>query len=142
MTHVGDHGDARCGDGGQFLDFTGVIHADLDHSGARIEGHPQQRQRNADVIVEVAGGAAHFHGRRKQVGHNFFGGGLAGAAGDCDHIAGPAPPGPGSQPLQSAERIGNNQDGPALGRTVGNGGGGALRKRFADERSAVVIGTG
>ena len=44
-------------DRGQRGDLARMVHAEFDHGGAvRVVAQPQQRQRHADVVVEVAGG--------------------------------------------------------------------------------------
>ena len=81
---VGDEADRGARELHQVGDFTGAIGADLDHRVAMRGVEPMQRERHADVIVEIAAGrergaAALENGR----GH-LLDRGLAVAAGDAD----------------------------------------------------------
>jgi hypothetical protein len=53
---VVDQGHRRSGDRRQPRDLAGMVHAELDHCGAVRRPQPQQGQRQADVVVEVAFG--------------------------------------------------------------------------------------
>ena len=52
--HVGDHPDARLRDRRERRDLAAVVHADLDHHAAVALAAAQQRQRQAELVVQVA----------------------------------------------------------------------------------------
>jgi len=91
--NIGDQRNRRLCQSGQIGNFTGAIHAHLDHRDAMHEMQLQQHQRHADVIVEIALGRQHCQRRIKTFrqrlsaqdgsGH-FLDRGLAVAAGDPD----------------------------------------------------------
>ena len=56
---VVDDSDGRPGDLRQFRRFTRMIHANLDHTHAMRRAQRQQRQRQADVVVEIAACCQH-----------------------------------------------------------------------------------
>ena len=51
---VVDQGHRGLGDGGQGGNFTGMVHAQLDHRQRMVRAQAQHGQRHADLIVEVA----------------------------------------------------------------------------------------
>jgi hypothetical protein len=68
-----------------------MVHAHLDRGVAVRRAQPQQGQRHADVVVQVAfggqhGGPARFGGQNR--GQHFLHRGLAVAAGDGGNLAG------------------------------------------------------
>ena len=82
---IRDQRDRRLRECGERGDLARVIRAHLDH-GMPVRGlEPQQRQRHADVVVEVAAGRE----RRARAGEDrrqqFLGGRLAVAAADAEH---------------------------------------------------------
>ena len=84
---VVDQRDGRRGEHGQLGDFAAVIHAELDRSPAVLGSQTEQRQRHADVVVQVAGGGQYrrFAGVLAQDrGDHFLHRGLAVRAGDGD----------------------------------------------------------
>jgi len=84
---VVDQGDSRLDDAGQVGDLAGMIHTQLDHGIAMLGAQAKQRQRQADVIVEIAAcrQPAVLTRRRGQDGGQHLGdGGLAVAAGNGD----------------------------------------------------------
>ena len=88
--YVGDDADTRFGDGCQGADLARVIHAQFEDGDAAIVRQTQDRERDAEVVVEIADGVAGAELRRDQGGDDVFGGGLAGAAGYADHGSGPS----------------------------------------------------
>jgi hypothetical protein len=77
----------RCGKACQVIDFAGVVHAHLDHRGAMRVAQPEQGQRHADVVVQVAAGGQYAGVGTAEVGAqdggaHFLDRGLAIAA--CD----------------------------------------------------------
>ncbi len=81
---VGDHGLVRQGDAGQRGDFAGVGHPHLDHGEIVFRLESQQPERQTKMIVEISLSAMHAVPDREQMGHRFFGGGLAHRTGDAD----------------------------------------------------------
>ena len=83
--HVRDHAHARLHDRRERRDLAAVVHPDLDHHAAVVFAAAQQRQRHAELVVQVAlrleAGCVQPEDRRTHV----LGGGLAIAAGDRDH---------------------------------------------------------
>ena len=63
----------------------GVVHAELDDGHLGTVRKLGQRQRQADVVVEIAAIPEHAIARGQQIRRDFLGGGLAGAAGDGNH---------------------------------------------------------
>ncbi|MDT4829024.1 hypothetical protein FQZ97_624320 [compost metagenome] len=73
--------------GRQLRDLAGMVHAQFEHGGPVLRTQAQQRQRHADIVVEVAGGgqAARLATPIGQHGRNhFLGRGFAVAAGHRD----------------------------------------------------------
>lgn len=56
VAHVGDEGHVRLHDLAEVFDLPGVIHAHFQHAQLTGAVQPQQRQRKADVVIEVAVG--------------------------------------------------------------------------------------
>ena len=77
-------GDAHIGLGQRDkpADLAGMVHAELDDGHLRLRAEFEQRQRQADVIVQVAAIAKHREPRRQQGRGDLLGGGLSCAA--CD----------------------------------------------------------
>ncbi|MDT4834126.1 hypothetical protein FQZ97_677600 [compost metagenome] len=78
--------DGGLGERGEIGDFAGVVHAQLDHREAVVLAQAQQRERHADVVVQIAlrgmGGVA--SGRAQDGRHHLRHRGLAVAAGHGD----------------------------------------------------------
>ena len=107
---VVDQGDGRLGDAGQVGDLAGMIHAQLDDGVAMLGAQAEQRQRQADVVVEIAPcrQSAVLARRRGQDGGQHLGdGGLAVAAGDGDHRNVEASPPTGRRRTQRQAGVGN-----------------------------------
>ena len=77
---VGDQRHVRLHQAAGPGDFAGGVGAQLDHRLAVLGVQTQQRERHADVVVEVAVGGQ--GALAQQDGDHFFNGGLAGVAGD------------------------------------------------------------
>ncbi len=102
---VRDHADVRLGDARQLADLPGAAHGHLDHRDFRRALDLEQRERHPDLVVQVRGGGHGAGHRREQRPEDVLCGGLAGAAGDADHLdAGPAADG-GGQALQRREAV-------------------------------------
>ena len=78
-----------------------MVHAGLDHRRLMLRHQPQQRQRRADVVVEVPLRAQGVVPLREHRGDHLLGGGLSGGAGDLYHGDVIQPPVPGCQSAQS-----------------------------------------
>jgi hypothetical protein len=102
----------------QVGDLAGVVHAHLDHRGAVAAVQAQQHLRQADVVVEVAGGRQHGQFRIEALGlgagpqdggGHLLHRGLAVAAGDADQRQFEAGPPPGAQVAERQARVGHRQ---------------------------------
>ncbi len=83
---VGDHAHLRPGDVAQQGDLPRHVEAHLQHGPAVIAGQLEDRQRQADLVVEVAGVAQGAEPSFEQLGGDFLGRRLAHAAGDADDM--------------------------------------------------------
>ena len=79
-SHVGQQAVVGFGDGGQQGDFAAGARAHLHDAELRAGIHRQQRQRDADVVVEVAAGGIDLETAREDAAHEFLGGGFSVAA--------------------------------------------------------------
>ena len=130
-----DHqADRRLGDRGQVRDFAQVVRAHLD-DGATMRGfEPAQRERHADVVVEVA----LRHETRTEVGQDraghFLDRRLAVAARDADHDAGERAA-PGIRECgQTDQRVGDDDlRQRAIDRSADDRACGAALRRIGDE---------
>ena len=86
VADVDPDADVRLGDADERPNLAGVIHAELDDGDIRGVDELGQRERQADVVVEVAAVAVDAEARRQQVGRHFLRRRLAGAAGDRDDL--------------------------------------------------------
>ena len=114
--------------GGQASDLARMVHAHLDHAHAVGITQPQQRERNTDVVVEVAArgkGRLCAQVRHQNGGDHFLGRGLAVAAGDGNQRALEATAPAARQRTQRTAGIGHPQRGHtnALGKHFGQHGG-------------------
>ncbi len=75
----------RAGERTEAIDFAQVVHAHLEHSTLGIVAQPQQRQRQALFIVEIALRRQGAETLPHHAGGQFLGAGLAHAAGNADH---------------------------------------------------------
>ena len=99
--------DANLGRGhpGQGCDFARVIHAHLDHAKFVSVIEPNERQRHADVIVEIALGRLGAELGAQHRGDQFLGAGLAAAAGHADRPQGQEAAIGRRKPLQGLECV-------------------------------------
>ena len=67
VADVGPDAHVGLGDADQRADFTSVIHAELDHGDVRPRPQLEQRQRQADVVVQVPLVAEHAVPRRQEL---------------------------------------------------------------------------
>ena len=85
VADVGDDGDVRPHHLAQIADLSEVVHACFDHGRLVLRRKAQQRQRRADIVIEILRGLQDAVLRLQHGGDHLFGGGLAHAAGDLDH---------------------------------------------------------
>ena len=101
------------GDPGQIGDLARMVHAHLDHGVAMGSAQSEQRQRHADVVIQVALGREHLLDlaslRSQDRGNHFLHRGLAAAAGERHHGNGEAAAPVTGQLTQSKARILDNQ---------------------------------
>ena len=83
-TRVGDETDGGQSDAGKFGHIARMIGAHLNHRMPMALLQFEQRQRHADVIVEITARSQCRTTLRENGGEHFFGAGLAVAAGDAD----------------------------------------------------------
>ena len=108
--HVGDQAVVRLADFHELGDVVGMVGTHLDHGHLRVGGDGQQRERHADIIVEIA-----LRGRdavflRQHGGDEVLGGGLAVRARQAEHGQFAVPhvrAVPDGQLLQGLERVRN-----------------------------------
>ena len=84
-TDVRHHADVRRGGLGQRLHLARVIDSDLDDGRAGLVRDPQERQRQAVLVVEVAFRPRHRQGFGQQRRRDLLRGRLSATAGDRDH---------------------------------------------------------
>ena len=107
VAHVGDNGDIRPYHLAQIPYLPKVVHARLDHRRLVLRHEPQQRQRRADVVVEVPLRPQRLVFLRQHCGDHLLGGSLAHGAGHLYHRQPELPPVPGGQCLQRQPRVGH-----------------------------------
>ena len=100
------------GDAGECIKLAEVVHAHFDNGITLLRPQGKQGERQADVVVEIAGGSQ--HGRFAELaaqnsGQHFLHRGFAGRAGDAEHqrVHRFAPS--GSQGLQRRQRVSHRQ---------------------------------
>ena len=108
VASLGDDAERRFGEPGQQRDLASRAGTHLDHRRAVLAAQFQQRQRHADVVVEVALGRQHRSARGHHRGEQLLRRGLAVAAGHANdgqvEIRAPA----GSELLQADQRVGHH----------------------------------
>ena len=118
-----------------------MVHADLNHSHLGLVRHTQDRERHADVVVQVALGLADSHFDGQEPRNDFLGGRFSGAPGDANHRPVPPRAHPRGQPLERGLHARHHQ---LRSRTFDlafhHRGHRAFAERGLDERVAVVIG--
>ena len=127
--HEGVDGDIRLDHGRERRHFSGGADPRLDYGAVVHCGiEPGERERHAEVVVQVALGGEHAAGfAAQQQGQQILGRGLARAAGNAHDGAGEGPAVGPRDDLQRRERIGHHQlrQGQARLRRGDNRGGGA-----------------
>ena len=111
---VVDHRHGRLGNGGQYSRFARMVHAEFKHGQLMLRVQAEQRERQADVVVEIAGGrqaGVFTHGLREDRGDHLLDRGLAVAARHGDdgnrELAAPA----GGKLAEPEARVGDSQHG-------------------------------
>ena len=74
---VRDDSPSGLRDGAEGGDFAGVVHAHFDDSNLMFGFQAQQLQRDAEVVVEIAGGFENVEAGGEDFGDGFFGRGFA-----------------------------------------------------------------
>ena len=92
VADVGPHADLRFGDVDERSDFSGMIHAELDHCHFGSRPQLEERERQADVVVQVSLVAKHPVPRRQKLRRDFLGRRLSCAAGDRHDLRSGSPP--------------------------------------------------
>ncbi len=146
---VGPHAHVGLGDPEQRADLAGRAHPELDDGHARrlaVASELEQRQRQADVVVQVAAVAERPVPQRQERGRDFLGRRLARRSGDGDEAGAALPPHRAAHPLQRERRVGHLDD-DRLRLAAGDGVGASGRhhdaarpaiERVADEGVPVV----
>ena len=107
---IGDDADARLGQTAQARDLAEIVHAHLEHDALDLRRQLQQRQRQADLVVQIAFVALRGVALFQHIRHDLLGGRLADAAGDTNRHGGhPLAPG-GRQLLETAQAIRHDED--------------------------------
>jgi hypothetical protein len=105
---VGDHRHFRLGDRCQLGNLTAAPHRHLQHQRLSVVGRFQQRQRQADLVVEVL--VVGVNPARQQRPGDVLDRGLANRAGDAEDAGAESPaPGP-RQRLHRHQRIIDRED--------------------------------
>ena len=84
VADVGPDPHVGPGDVDEHADLAGVVHAELHHGDVGRRAQLHQRDRQAEVVVQVAAVLHHPVAGAEHGGDRVLGGGLAGAAGDGD----------------------------------------------------------
>ena len=84
VANIGDHGNVGPYHAPQIRDLPEVVHTGLNHSGLMLRLQPQQRQRRADIVIEVCRCLQHLELRSQCRRHHIFCCGLAHASSDLD----------------------------------------------------------
>ena len=139
---VGQDAVVRLGDRCQQSQFAAGARAHLHHAELRVAGHGEQRQRHADVVVEVAAGGVDLEPLGQHAADKLFRGGFAVAARDGEDRDSERPAVAAGKVLQGFQRVVDEHDAlPLVGsgdlRSVGDGVGRAFFERFGDETVAV-----
>ncbi len=82
---VGDHRDVGIGPLREPRDLAEMVHAALDRREAMLGAQPEEGERYAHFVIEVALGLQGRSGRRQHFGNQFFRRGLSCRSGDADH---------------------------------------------------------
>ena len=107
VAHVGPHADVGLGNAHERADLPGVIHPQFHHRHVRPARQLQQRERQADVVVQVPLVLHHPEPRGQQGRNRFLGRGLARASRDRHHLRARRLPHRVRQVLQRRQRVGD-----------------------------------
>ena len=118
----GDHPDPRLGHPGQVGDLAADVHPHLEHGRLVLGAEPHERQRQADLVVEVALVAEGPEAGREHARDGLLGRRLGDAPGDAD-----------DERLEAAPPAG--RDGPQRGKRVGDAHHGDVTERRRHRRS-------
>ena len=140
--------DVGLRDAHQRPDLAAMIHTELDHCHLRSRPQLEERERQADVVVQVPLVPEHAVPGREELRNDFLRRRLARAAGDGDHPRARSPPDVACQVLQAARRVVHFDDGwPAggpvacrpwhLAGSLDEGPARAARQRLRDEAMTV-----
>ena len=138
---VGHDADVGLRNLGQAANFSGVVHAQFEHGDPRAVFDPQNRKRQPQFVVQIAGRLRDGEGFAQQSGSDFLGCRLAVASGDGNHRPAPMKPRRARQPAQRFRRIGNlNRGAAAAGppACLDDGGDGSRGERLLDVVVAVA----
>ena len=116
----GDHGNVRLRHLCQRRDFSGVVHADLDHGVFRIGRHPRERQRHTPVIVIAVDRGMRAPLVRKDREQHFLGRGFADAACHRDDLCLRAGTRGCAKRLERLEHIIDDQQRRIFGHALGH----------------------
>ncbi len=138
-----DHADRRVRDRCERRDLAAVVHAELDHERPVFRAAAQQRERKAELVVEVALRREARPELAQDRGAHLLGRGLAVAAGDRDDGAGEARAVTGGERAERARRVGRDEHGNARARRHGvraldEEAGGARGERVREEAVGIV----
>ena len=111
-----DHADLRRGHFRQRREFAGMIHPHFHHAVFVILVEPDQGQRHADVIVEIALRRLRLETGAQHGRDQFLRARLAAAAGHADGAHGKQLPVIGGKALQGLERVGHLDKTEVLGQ--------------------------
>ena len=140
--HARDHAHLGLGNLGQTPQFAAMRHAQFHHRGLVFRFQPQQRERQAVFVVQIALGLQDAEFRAQQRRQNLFRGCLSDGA--CDRGDAPPPGAPNRlrQLLQRGQRIADGNEPSANFRGVGGdalaGHDGGFRSRLQSSRHEIV----
>ena len=107
---VGEQTEIGFGDRAERCDLAAGARPHLHHPQLRVARHRQQRQRHADVVVEIAPRGVDRISLGQHAAHQLFGRGLAVAAGDRQQRNAQPPPVLARQRLQRRQRVAHDDD--------------------------------
>ena len=105
--HVGDEAEVGVGDAAQRINLTGVAGSHFDDGNLGVGRDGEEREGDAEVVVEVAGGGVGAVAAGEDGVDQLFGGGLAVGAGDANEGDGELAAVVCGQLLQSLQHIGH-----------------------------------
>ena len=119
VADVGPHADLRLRDANQRANLPWMVHPKLDDRDVRPVAQLQQRQRQADVVVQVPLVPEHAVSRGQELRGDLLGRRLAGAAGDRRDARARPPPDVAGDLLQRTCRVLDLDDERQAGRCRG-----------------------